>query len=250
MVINTLIIEDEEQSISALKAEIEAHCKNIKITGIAKSVNEAIKKIHEQNPDLIFLDIQLSDGLGFDILKEFDDKNFKIIFTTAYSEYALKAIKFSALDYLLKPIDSKELIQAVEKVVQSSKMIEKTKLETFIRNQNEGNPRKRIALQTNDSITVYETDTILRCSAEGNYTCVYFVNGKKGLFSKTLKEFEDLLCNSSFERIHHSHIINLTHLISFINKEGGYVLLSDKSTIPVSQRKKTQLIATLNNYNL
>ncbi len=246
----TIIIEDEDQSISALKSEINTHCKDIEIVGIAKSVNEGIEKINLLKPELVFLDIQLSDGLGFEILNSYEENNFKVIFTTAYSQYALKAIKFSALDYLLKPIDSQELILAVEKAHKSSKQIESSKIENFIRNQSEKNPRKRIALQTNDSISIYEIDTILRCSAESNYTSVFFTNGKRILFSKTLKEFEDLLCNSGFERIHHSHIVNINHLVSFVNKDGGYVLLSDKSTLPVSQRKKAQLVATLNNFNL
>ena len=129
--------------------------------------------------------------------------------------------------------------------MESSKKEVSSKIETFI--QNETTARKRIALQTLEGISVFEIDSILKCSAESNYTCVYFTNGKKLLFSKTLKDFEDLLCTSGFERIHHSHIINMNHLTNFVNKEGGYVVLSDKSTVPVSQRKKANLIAALGN---
>lgn len=243
----TLIIEDEDQSISALKAEIQLHCENLEIVGVAKTVKDGISKIKSLQPELIFLDIQLSDGLGFEILSATHESNFKVIFTTAYSQYAIKAIKFSALDYLLKPIDSEELVQAVSKAMKSNKQEESTKMETFLLNQNETTARKRIALQTQEGISVFEIDSILKCSAESNYTSVYFTNGKKLLFSKTLKDFEDLLCTSGFERIHHSHIINLNHLTSFVNKEGGYVVLSDKSTVPVSQRKKANLMAALSN---
>lgn len=243
----TIIIEDEAQAISALKSELKYHCPQIEIVGEAKSVKEAIEIIKELQPELVFLDIQLSDGLGFDILTAYKEHTFKIIFTTAYSQYAIKAIKFSALDYLLKPIDSEELKEAVMKAEGHSKENDLAKFETLISNFKSKSDRKKIALQTSEGISVYEIDTILRCSAESNYTCVYFMNGKKSLFSKTLKEFEELLENSGFERIHHSHIINLNHLVNFINKDGGYVVMSDKSTLPVSQRKKSNLINALNN---
>lgn len=241
----TLIIEDEEQAISALKSEIKAHCPAIEIIGEAKSIKEGIERIKSLNPELIFLDIQLSDGLGFEILNLYKESDFKVIFTTAYSQYAIKAIKFSALDYLLKPIDSEELVIAVEKALKSQKNLEELKIENFVLNQTAVPSRKKIALQTSEGITIFELENILKCSAESNYTCVYFTNGKKILFSKTLKEFEELLENSGFERIHHSHLINLNHLLSFVNKDGGYVILSDKSTIPVSQRKKTNLLNAL-----
>lgn len=241
----SLIIEDEEQAISALKSELKTHCKEVTVIGEAKSIKEAIEKIKTLQPDLIFLDIQLSDGLGFEVLNLFKENNFKVIFTTAYSQYAIKAIKFSALDYLLKPIDSDELITAVNKAMRSSKDMESLKIENFIQNQTETPLRKKIALHTTEGISIFELENIIKCSAESNYTCLYFTNGKKMLVSKTLKDFEDLLCNSGFERIHHSHIINLNHLVSFVNKDGGYVILSDKSTLPVSQRKKSNLMGAL-----
>jgi two-component system LytT family response regulator len=246
----TLIIEDELQAISALKAEITTHCTILEIVGEAKSIKEGIEQINKLKPDLIFLDIQLADGLGFEILSNSNEHNFKVIFTTAYSQYAIKAIKFSALDYLLKPIDAEELIDAVNRAVSSKKDENSLKFETFLSNFKSQPNRKKIALQTSEGIGIYEIDTIIKCSAESNYTCIYFSNGKKILFSKTLKDFEDLLSNSGFERIHHSHIVNLNHLLNFVNKDGGYVIMSDKSTLPVSQRKKTQLIQALNDMNL
>lgn len=244
----TLIIEDEEQAISALMAEIQYHCPELEIVGIAQSVKDGAEKIRTLEPELVFLDIQLSDGLGFDLLQLVKDKQFHLIFTTAYSQYAIKAIKFSAIDYLLKPIDGNELREAVQRAIQSSQQDYKKKLETFLQNQlNFG--KKKIALPTSDGISIFELESIIRCSSEGNYTCVYFVGGKKMLFAKTLKEFEEMLGQSGFERVHHSHIINLDHLTSYTNKDGGYVILSDKSTVPVSQRKKAQLLAILNNFN-
>lgn len=240
-----IIIEDEAQAISALKSELSIHCPDVIVTGEAKSVKEGIPLIKNLKPDLIFLDIQLSDGLGFDILTVLKEEKFKVIFTTAYSQYAIKAIKFSALDYLLKPIDSEELIQAIDKFKSMNSSSDLTKIETLLFNLQNPEKRKKIILNTTEGISIFETDTILKCSAESNYTQVYFTNGKKQLFSKTLKEFEELLEHSGFERVHHSHIINLNHLLSFVNKDGGYVILSDKSTVPVSQRKKTQLMERL-----
>lgn len=244
----TLIIEDEPQAISALKSEIYLHCNDLQIVGEAGSITEGLEKIEQLKPELIFMDIQLSDGLGFEILARLKEHHFKVIFTTAYSQYAIKAIKFSALDYLLKPIDSEELKIAVNKARKSKQEDDLLKFETFLSNINKTKNHKKIALQTTEGIHIYEIESIIKCSADSNYTSISFTNGKKQLFSKTLKEFEELLENSGFERIHHSHLINLDHLVQFVNKDGGYVLLSDKTTLPVSQRKKNQLIDALNKF--
>jgi len=244
----TLIIEDEELAILALKEDISLHCKNLEVIGEAGSINDGIKKIKTLKPDLLFLDIQLSDGLSFEILKEFSNHNFKIIFTTAYNKYAIKAIKFGAIDYLLKPFNSQQVVEAVNRVEKLSLKEQQLKLETLLNNQN--NEHKKIALQTTEGINIFEIDKILKCSADGSYTSVHFTNSKKMLFSKPLKEFEDILSNSGFVRIHHSHIINLNHVISFINKDGGYIIMSDNSTLPVSHRKRKQLVNALKNFNL
>lgn len=242
----TIIIEDEIQAISALMADLNRYCPELKVIGTSGSVDEAIELIKEAKPELIFLDIQLTDGLGFEILEAFQKGDFHVIFTTAYSQYAINAIKFSALDYLLKPINAEELKEAVAKVKTSNKSASQIQIENFIKNQSLQNQNKRIALQTTQGIFIHEINTILKCTSEGNYTNIHFTDGKKLLISKPLKEFEDLLCNNGFERIHHSHIINLNHLISFIFKDGGYVIMSDKSSLPVSKRKKASLMEYLN----
>ena len=244
-----LIIEDEPQAISALKQELRLNCPQLIVAGEAQTVEEGVSKIKKLKPDLIFLDIQLSDGLGFDILEKLDHINFKIIFTTAFSEYALRAIKFSALDYLLKPVNSKELKIAVAKSLEQKQLDLTSKLELVIKNQNSQIINKKIALQTSEGLFIYEVSNILKCSSEGNYTKMYFVNGKKILISKTLKELEKLLLSFNFARIHHSHLININHLVSFINKDGGYVIMNDKTTLPVSQRKKSVLIKRLEELN-
>lgn len=246
---NAIIIEDEPQAISALKEELKLHCPNLMLLGVAMSVKEAIKKIKVLKPELIFLDIQLSDGSGFDILDHFDNVDFKIIFTTAYSEYALQAIKFSALDYLLKPINSKELKTAVNKVYTESQKDLLKKMDVFFKNYRTEDSFKKIALQTSEGIFIYDISNIIKCISDGNYTKIHFANQKKVLVSKTLKDLEEMLASQNFERIHHSHIINLNHLISYNNKDGGYVVMSDKSTLTVSQRRKSGFIKKLENFN-
>ncbi|AWI25582.1 LytR/AlgR family response regulator transcription factor [Flavobacterium pallidum] len=245
----TIIIEDETQAISALLSEIYRHCPQLEIAGTAGTVEEGIALIKNASPELVFLDIQLADGLGFSILEASKAHAFKVIFTTAFSQYAIKAIKFSALDYLLKPINGDELKSAVAKAIALKNENSDFRIESFIRNQNLLNPNKKIVLQTSQGIFLHELQSILRCNADGNYTSIYFTNGKKLLIAKPLKEFEDMLCAFGFERIHHSHIINLNHLVSYLNKDGGYVVLTDQTTLPVSSRKKVQLLKILDNFN-
>lgn len=239
----TLIIEDEELAILALKKDIGVYCKDLKIVGQASSIKEGVAKIKTLQPELLFLDIQLSDGLSFEILKEFKDHDFKLIFTTAYSKYAIRAIKFGAFDYLLKPFNSEQIIEAVERVKKISLKEQQLQLNAIIHNQS--NKRKKIALQTTEGIDIFEVEKIMRCSADGSYTSIYFSNSKKMIFSKPLKEFQELLFTSGFIRIHHSHIINIDHVVSFINKNGGYVVMSDNSTLPVSHRKRKHLVEAL-----
>jgi two-component system LytT family response regulator len=248
--IRALIIEDEQQARAALRYELANNCPTVHILGEASDVRSGIEAIQEHRPDLIFLDIQLTDGLGFQVLEQTQDIPYRIIFTTAFSDYALKAIKFSALDYLLKPVDGEELRLAVEKTGQHQHANYQKQLDNFLSHQKKENIQKRIALTTSEGIHLYELKHIVRCSSEGNYTRFFFADGKKLMIAKTLKELEDLLCQYNFERIHKSHIINLDHLVSYINKDNGYVLLSDQSTIAIAQRKKAKLLSILNAFNI
>jgi len=242
----TLIIEDEIQAVIALQHELKSNCPKIKICGTATNIQEAIALIKKEQPELLFLDIQLKDGTGFELLEKLGNYNFKIIFTTAYSEYALQAIKISALDYLLKPIDSEELIEAVDKANKVTLEETKFQLQHFIQNQHANPLHKKIAIQTSKGISLHEIETIIRLQADGNYTAIYLSNGKKLLVAKILKDFEELLNTLGFIRIHHSHIINLYHLESYLNEDGGYVIMSDKKTVSVSKRKKNELLKVLN----
>ncbi|MDT0557566.1 LytTR family DNA-binding domain-containing protein [Ichthyenterobacterium sp. W332] len=244
-----VIIEDEIQAVRALEYEIKTYCKAIEICGNADTIESAINLITKEEPELIFLDVQLKDGNGFEILQKIEHQNFKVIFTTAYSEYALNAIKMSALDYLLKPVDTEELLLAIEKAKKELLSENKIKLENFIKNQTQNPLRNKIAIKTSKGIHIYKLDSIIRIQSEGNYSALYFDNGKKEIVAKVLKDFEQFLVNFGFVRIHHSHIINLAHLKSYVSKDGGYVILNNKSTLPVSKRKKTTLLSLLNGLN-
>lgn len=246
LVMNAVIIEDEIQAVVALQSELEKAFKQINIVATAATVNEAVKVIEANQPELVFLDIQLKDGTGFDVLKQVNYNHLKIIFTTAYSEFALQAIKVSALDYLLKPIDTDELKIAVNKAIEQDNKQSQLKIENFIANQGLNPLQKKVTIATSKGIDLIEAKSIIRLQSEGNYSALYLTTGKKILVAKVLKDFEFTLTNLGFVRIHNSHIINLHHLENYNNKDGGFVVLTDKTTLPVSKRKKGAFLALLN----
>ncbi len=243
----TLIIDDERQAISALKADIKFHCSDLEIVGEACSVKDAIVKIKTLNPDLIFLDIQLTDGTGFDILDAIDKRRLKVIFTTAYSQFAIKAIKFSALDYLLKPIDAEELIEAVKRAKEYTVPLQAPEQYDILKQQVDliQAGEKKIVLKDSKSIYFIKVADIMRCEANGSYTDVYSVGTPKIIVSKPLKELETMLESYGFIRIHHSHLVNL-HQVKRVDKaDGGTLHLNDGSSLPISQRKWEQVMQLL-----
>jgi two-component system LytT family response regulator len=248
--ITAIIIDDEPAARVSLSLEIKLHCPDIQVVAEAGSVAEGILALtaHPQI-DLLFLDIQLIDGSGFDILQKIDFQHFKIIFTTAYSEYALRAIKFAPLDYLLKPIDAEELKTAVDKVLKSRHLELNAQLQQFINQIGVQRFPERVSLSTADGIHLYYVKNIVRCASDGNYTTVFFEDNSRLLVAKTLKDLELLLAPYRFERIHKSHLVNLDHLKRYINRFTGEVEMSDGAVLPVAQRKKTYLLELLNNLN-
>ena len=245
----TIIIEDENQAVVALKSELALNCPGIEVIAVASTVKEALALLEKLKPELIFLDIQLKDGTGFDFLNALNSYNFKIIFTTAYSQYAIDAIKVNALDYLLKPIDSDELITAVQKAKNQIAIESNLSKKEIIPKNTINVLSNKISIQTSKGITLYESKSIIRLQSESNYTAIYYSNGKKEIIAKILRDFEKSLSKLGFVRIHNSHIINLQHLTNYVNKDGGYVILSDKTTLPVSKRKKSNFLHLLNNIN-
>ncbi len=245
--LDVVLIDDETQARNALKYELREHFPDIKVLGEASSVQTGIELLKKVGPDIIFLDIRLTDGLGFDILKVLEHSNAKVIFTTAYSQYALQAIKFSALDYLLKPIGGEDLKAAIDKA-QSSNADNRRSFEAYLNNANVEVSKKKIAINTSDGIQLIALRQIVYCQSNGNYTKIHFINNKHLISAKTLKSYDDLLSTSGFVRIHLSYLINLEHLTSYSNKDGGYVVLTDNQRLPVAQRKKAMLLQILNGY--
>ena len=248
--INAIIIDDEPAARASLGLEIKLHCPQINILAEASSVAEGVEVVRD-NPkaDLLFLDIQLTDGSGFDLLQQIDFESLKIIFTTAYSEYALRAIKFAPLDYLLKPIDAQELQAAVEKATRGQQTEMQQQIRLFMQQLSGGSTPARIALATSDGIHLHQVKNIVRCASDGNYATVYFDDKSKLMVAKTLKDLELLLEPYAFERIHKSHLINMDHLKRYFNRFSGEVEMSDGAVLPVAQRKKTQLLELLARVN-
>lgn len=247
----TLIVEDEIQAISALKAEIRYHCPELEIIGEAKTVKEAIEKITLLKPALVFMDIQLTDGLAFDILDACKEQDFKLIFTTAYSEYAVKAIKISALDYLLKPIDPEELTESVKKAKEQIEPKETLQNQFAILMQqlnSKAEPEQQIVLKDIDKTYFVKITDILYCEAEGSYTKFYLANTEPIFVSRNLRSYEELLAPAGFIRTHHSCLVNPTKIKVYDRKtDSGTLILEGGHTIPVSQRKKDFVIQFLEN---
>ena len=247
--IRAIIIDDESRARSALEQEITLNCPEVMIVGEADSVQSSVELIKKVVPELIFLDIQLSDGLGFHILEKVGNEDYQIIFTTAYSEYAIKAFKTNAIDYLLKPIDVDELINAVnnaEKRISSSTKNSNAAIESLILSAIQKS--KKISIPSQEGILWVDLDDIIRLEAESNYTHVYLKGRKKMMIAKTLKSFEDQLSNTMFCRIHSAHLINLNEIEKYIKGDGGIVVLKDGANIPVSRANKAELLTKLNLY--
>ena len=248
--IRTIIIDDEPRARTTLAEMTKLYANQISIIAQADSVASGIEAIKKHRPELVFLDIKLPDGSGFDLLEKIKDIYFKVIFVTAYQEHVLKAFKYSALDYILKPVDPDDLLSAIQNA--ETQLIKENltkQLQAYVSNSS-GSPErmKKIVLKTSEDIFIVDTNDIIRCESDSNYTLVHLSNGKKIMVSKTLKEYEELLGNHGFLRAHHSHLINISYLERFHKSEGGYIVMKDKSEIPVSSRKKDTLLKLLDNF--
>ena len=237
-----IVIEDEFRTRNAIISIVEKNCKEITIEGWADNVNEAISLITDSKPDLVLMDIQLTDGNAFDILKSFDDVDFGIIFLTAYENYALQAIKFSAFDYLLKPFTEEDLIKTITRF---KKKNQKGSLDVLLNNINSGG-EKKIILKTNEDIFIVSVNEIIRCEADSSYTHFFLENGTHITVSGTLKKYDDYLKHFNFIRVHHSHIVNLNFITKFSKLKGGSLQLKNGDIIPVSKRKKDDMLKLFN----
>jgi two-component system LytT family response regulator len=240
MNIRSIIIDDEPNNIENLQAILHTYCTEIEVVAIANNADEGIAVIKALQPDLLFLDIQMPVKSGFDVLKALDKIDFEIIFITAYDQYGIQAIKFSALDYLLKPIDINELKLSVEKARQKiSAKQNNNNIDNLLKYIRSGhNDVPKIALPTLHEIMYVKVSDIVRCEASDNYTIFYLESGEKVLVCKTLKEFSELLKSYNFIRTHQSHLINLHFVKSYLKEDGGALLLTDKTKIPVSRQNR------------
>ncbi len=244
--IRAIIIDDEENNRESLRHLIKTYTPHVEIIAFCGSAQAAREAISEHNPNLLFLDIKMPQESGFELLDSLESINFEVIFTTAYDEYGVRAVKASALDYLLKPIEVTELIQAVQKAkVIIDQKLSNTRMQHLIQNMKDSNHNKTIALSLSDRIEFVEIKSIIRCEADNNYTTFYLKNNLKYIVSKTLKEFDELLIPSGFLRVHQSHLINLSEVKSFIKSDGGYILMRDDSQVAISRQRRESVLKIL-----
>jgi two-component system LytT family response regulator len=244
--ISAILIDDEAKGRLALREKLSAYCPQIIILAEATNGQEALMLIQHHKPQLVFLDIEMPRMNGFEMLNELPEKNFHLIFTTAYDQYAIKAIKYAAFDYLLKPIDIEELRTAVAKI--DAKENTQTKKQVELLSQNMQQPKKqlsKLAIPTLEGLLFYDISDIIHLEANSNYTYIYLANKTKITASKTLKEFEELLPEDIFFRTHHSHLINLNYIKRYIKGDGGQIELQNGSYIDVSRRKKDEFLKAI-----
>lgn len=249
IMLKALLVEDEQKSRLTLQKLLTSYCPNVEVLAQATHVDEALAAL-QQHPgiQLVFLDIEMPGKSGFELLEAYEEPPFRVIFTTAYDQHALKAIRLSALDYLLKPIHIKDLIHAVNKAERHFESENYVKsyhqLMQHLRNPQQVNPK--IALPTLEGLLFLTVDQILRCQAEGNYTKIYHKDGKESLASRKLREFESMLEDYNFFRVHNSHLINLSYLAEYKRGDGGTVIMADGSEITVSRRRKDEFLEKIN----
>ncbi len=243
--IKAIIIDDIEQARVTFKKDLEVYAPDVEVIGEANGVVEGAKLLKNIKPDILFLDIQMQDGSGFDLIDVLSEISFKIIFITASDAHAIKAFRYAAIDYLLKPVDPDELISAMNKF-RENRINENEKYQLLNDSlKNHHKPNERLALHSQDKIHIVNICDILRCESSVNYTEFHFVNDKKLLVSKTLKEFEDLLTDSGFFRVHQSHLVNTKFIKEYVKIEGGHLIMNNGNMIPVSTRKRPEVMKML-----
>jgi len=247
--IRTIVIDDEVQARETILNMLASYCPDVEVVATAGSVKEGIKTLKEIKTDLLLLDIKMADGTGFDLLKKLDNLDFRLIFITAFEEFAIRAIKFSAIDYILKPFDPDELINAIQK---AGSLIQKDQLSLRLGALYENldlinTSQKKIVLKTTDSVHIVKLNEIIRCESEKNYTHFYTIQSDKITVSRTLKEYNELLSEYNFYRVHQSHLVNLDHVKRYEKMGGGKLIMDDDSEVPVSFRKKEDLMRIFKN---
>ncbi len=241
--ISALLIDDEAHCRETLSILLTRYCPDVQVVAQAASGTEGLRAIAEHTPDVVFLDVEMPMMNGFELLESLPTINFEVIFTTGYDEYAIRAIRFSALDYLLKPIDKDDLRQAVAKIKRQPDQQMAQQLDILLQKLGQKPPMlQKIALPTLNGFELVPVDSIVRCEADNNYARVWLKNTKPLLVSRTLKEMEELLTSHSFLRVHQSNLVNLNEIVRYVRGEGGYVVMSDGTSVNVSRSRKDDLL--------
>lgn len=245
--IKAIVVDDEVKNREGLSKMISQFCHYVDAVGEAESVDAAIELIDEHNPELVFLDIEMPEKNGFALLEHYDEPEFQVIFTTAHAEYAIKAIKLAALDYLLKPVNLNELKVAVEKAIrEAANNDQDERLSILKESRGQGDFKfQRIALPTSEGVEFYTISDILRCEADRAYCRFHMSNKQAIIVSKPLSDFEDMLQECNFMRIHKSNMVNMSHVRKYVKGRGGYVVLTDGSHVDVSVRRKDEVMKAL-----
>jgi two-component system LytT family response regulator len=248
--LRTVIVDDEPNAVDFINSVIGEYCPGLEVVGMAYNMTEGINRINELNPDLVFLDVEMPNGTGFDLLAHFPEKKFDVVFITAFNHYAIKAIKFSAVDYILKPLNINEFIEAVNKVIQKRSEAPLQMNENFrVLMENLKSPvPSRLAIPTADGMEYLNPKEIIRIEADRSYSWFFLTGNRKMLVSKNLKEFQDLLGDRYFFRSHNSHLINLKYVKRFVRKEGGYIEMQDGEQIPISRNRKDIFIVHMSRF--
>lgn len=244
--LNAILIDDENNALEVLEMQLTRYCKEVTVVACCNGGEKGIAAIKKFNPDIVFLDIEMPHVNGFDVIKATQDSTYEVIFTTAYDQFAIKAFKFSAVDYLLKPIDITELQTAVERVKnkKGSANIEQKLQTLFQQLQPQQRLTDKIALPVGDAMQLMLPDEIIRCESDSNYTHVFLANGKKLTMAKTLKEVEENINGSPFFRIHQSHLVNMNHISKYMKGDNAYVIMKDGTQIGISRNKKEAFLET------
>jgi two-component system LytT family response regulator len=249
--LRTVIVDDELPGLESMQKMLEQNCTDVSIVGCYSVAEKAIDKIRKLDPDLVLMDIAMPGKNGFEVLKELKDLKFEVIFVTAHNQYMVEAFHFSAIDYLLKPVDEDLLIDAIKRaVVRITEKAGNKNIDAFLHNvqQNRSSRNMRLCIPSLKGFQVVELNDILYAESSNNYTYFYFTNKKSICTAKSLFEYEELLADSGFVRIHKSYLVNLQHVKEYLRGEGGSVVLSDGKTIEVSRRKKDLLMIKMKEY--
>jgi len=242
--IRSILIDDERNALEMMEWLLKTYCPQVEIVDMCTSAQQGIESINQHKPDVVFLDIEMPRMNGFDMLEQFDKLFFDVVFCTAYDQFAIKAFKYSALNYLLKPIDPDDLKSTVARIEERKSVPSKEQFQLLLQNINQPvkSTPQRIALTTNDGMIFVPTTDIIYCEAESNYTTVVLANGKKVVVSKVLKDIDEALSGPDFCRVHSSFLINVNRIKKYVRGDGGYLIMDDDTNISISRNRRQEFM--------